>query len=404
MQTELPAELLATDAGRRADEILRACVHCGFCNATCPTYQLVGDELDGPRGRIYLIKEMLESSTVNPVAVRHLDRCLTCRACETTCPSGVAYGELAEIGREFMESAAQRGPLAVLQRRWLKAVVPEPGRFRWWARLGLWFRWMLPRRLASQVPSLGRRRGEAQQSPSSAAFRRRVVVMEGCVQQVSTPDVNEALADLLAKRGIEVLRIPEEACCGSLALHLGDREGAEAVMRRNLDALTPYLDQVEAVISTASGCGVTLKDYHRLLFADPDYADRARALSDKTLDISQYLAAQDASWERARDLRRVAWHAPCSLQHGQQLRGLVEALLRGAGYELVPVRDSHLCCGSAGTYSLLQPELAEQLKANKLAALMAAEPEVIATANVGCQLHMRTEASVPVVHWLELLR
>lgn len=402
MRTELPAELVATDTGRRAEEILRACVHCGFCNATCPTYQLIGDELDGPRGRIYLIKEMLETGEVDPVAVRHLDRCLTCRACETTCPSGVAYGELAEIGREYMEGEASRSALTRLQRWWLKAVVPNPRSFRRWARIGGWFRWLLPRRLAAQIPAVGRR-ARAPEVPD-ATLQRRVLVLDGCVQQVATPGVNQQLRSLLAGRGIEVCSAAAETCCGSLALHLGDREAAAAVMRRNVDVLTPHLDSVEAVISTASGCGVTVKDYGRLLSGDPDYAQRALALAAKALDVSEYLAAQDTTWERARDVRRVAWQAPCSLQHGQQLRGQVEALLRGAGYELVPVRDPHLCCGSAGTYSLLQPEIAEQLKADKLAALTGGDPQVIATANVGCQLHLGAASPVPVVHWLELLR
>ncbi len=405
VQTELPAELIATPAGARADDILRSCVHCGFCNATCPTYQLLGDELDGPRGRIYLIKDMLESGEVSPVAVQHLDRCLTCRSCETTCPSGVAYGELLEIGREFMEPSAKRGLLVSLQRRWLKAVIPFPVRFRRWLRLGRWSRWLLPRRLASQLPPLGKRSTGISGPPANTSGTvRRVLVMEGCVQRVSTPAVNEALRRILGRRGIEVVSVREESCCGSLALHLGDRGAADATMRRNLDVLAPYLDAVEAVISTASGCGVTLKDYGRLLAADPDYALLAQAFSDKLVDGSEYLHAQGSSWEPAREFRRVAWHAPCTFQHGQRLKGSVEQLLTMAGYELVPVRDAHLCCGSAGTYSLLQPQLAEQLKVNKLTALTCSAPDVIATANVGCQTHMSTAATVPVVHWMELLR
>ena len=402
MQTELPAGFAATPSGARAESILRSCVHCGFCNATCPTYQLLGDELDGPRGRIYLIKDMLETAEVTPVVVQHLDRCLTCRACETTCPSGVAYGELLEIGRAYMEPEAERGLVDRWQRRWLKAVVPKPGRFRRWVRLGRLFRWLLPRRLASQVPALGRR--SARRSKGRKRLARRVVLLEGCVQRVSTPGVNDALRTLLGRRDVAVVSVAEEACCGSLALHLGDAEAAEATMRRNLDALAPHLETAGAVISTASGCGVTLKDYGRLLAADPFYAPFARLLSDKLMDVSEYLATLQPNFKRARDVRRVAWHAPCTLQHGQKLNGLVESLLIGAGYELVPVQDAHLCCGSAGTYSLLQPDLAQELKHNKLAALTGGGPEVIATANVGCQTHMSPDAPVPVVHWVELLR
>ena len=402
MQTDLPAGFTDNPSGARAESILRSCVHCGFCNATCPTYQLLGDELDGPRGRIYLIKDMLETGEVTPVVVQHLDRCLTCRACETTCPSGVAYGELLEIGRAYMEPEAARGLLARWQRRWLKAVVPYPRRFRRWVRLGRLFRWLLPRRLAAQLPALGQR--SPQQNLARKRPARRVVLLEGCVQRVSTPGVNDALRTLLGRRDVAVVSVAEEACCGSLALHLGDTAAAEASMRRNLDALAPHLETAGAVISTASGCGVTLKDYGRLLASDPLYAPFARLLGDKLMDVSEYLHALGPGLKRARDFRRVAWHAPCTLAHGQKLNGLVESLLVGAGYELVPVPDAHLCCGSAGTYSLLQPQLAEQLKQNKLAALTAGGPDVIATANVGCQTHMSTDAPVPVVHWVELLR
>jgi glycolate oxidase iron-sulfur subunit len=301
-----------------------------------------------------------------------------------------------------MDEEAPRGLLARLQRWWLKAVVPNPRSFRRWARVGGWFRWLLPARLATQIPVVGKRPRAPE--VSDAPLDRRVLVLEGCVQQVATPAVNQQLGSLLRSRGIEVDRVADEACCGSLALHLGDRDAAEAVMRRNVDALSPHLDAVEAVISTASGCGVTVKDYGRLLAGDADYAERALALSNKVMDASEYLAAAGLRWEKGRDAGRVAWHAPCSLQHGQQLRGQVEALLRGAGYDLVPVRNAHLCCGSAGTYSLLQPEIAEQLKADKLAALTEGEPEIIATANVGCQLHLGGESPIPVVHWIELLR
>jgi glycolate oxidase iron-sulfur subunit len=419
MQTDLPQALLATEHGSRADRILRSCVHCGFCNATCPTYQLLGDELDGPRGRIYLIKEMLETGDADAVTRTHLDRCLTCRACETTCPSGVRYGELLEIGRDYLEAELPRRGRARWLRRWLIAVVPRPERFGRWLRLGRAFRWLLPGRLARQVPPRERGRASARTGPAAmagpaavsaaaaeptAAAVPRVLLLQGCVQRVTTPGVNAALAALLGSRGIEAVTVPDEGCCGSLALHLGESAEARRTMAGNVAALEGALEGVAAVISTASGCGVTVKDYGRLLAGDARHAEAARRVADLTLDAAEYLYRLKTRWERDPRYRRVAWHPPCTLQHGQQVRGPVEALLTGAGYELVPVPDAHLCCGSAGTYSLSQPELAGRLKQQKLAALEHGAPDVIATANVGCQLHLATDAGVPVVHWLELLR
>ncbi|MDZ7669744.1 MAG: glycolate oxidase subunit GlcF [Gammaproteobacteria bacterium] len=402
MQTELPREYLATDTGSRADGILRSCVHCGFCNATCPTYQLLGDELDGPRGRIYLIKEMLESQRANDVAARHLDRCLTCRACETTCPSGVQYGELLEIGRDFLERERPRRGSERWLRGWLLRVVPDRRRFRRWARLGRAFRWLLPRRLAAQVPPAP---AEPAAVPvPAAAATRRVLLLQGCVQQAATPEVNARLAELLAGRGIETVTVAEEGCCGALALHLGETDRARTTMAGTLDALAERLDEVEAVISTASGCGVTVKDYGRLLADDPRRAATARRLAELTVDAAEYLGGQAIDWQRRGDYRRVAWHSPCTLQHGQQVTGVVETLLGEAGYELVKVSEAHLCCGSAGSYSILQPELSGQLKRRKLTALEQHDPDVIATANVGCQLHLAGAAGKPVVHWLELLK
>jgi glycolate oxidase iron-sulfur subunit len=399
MQVELHDDLRDTAEGSRAEQIMRSCVHCGFCNATCPTYQITGDELDGPRGRIYLIKEVLESGTGNPTAQRHLDRCLTCRACETTCPSGVAYGELLEVGRGIIEKSQPRDLLSQTMRRWLMAVVPYPGRFRALVRIGGWFRWMLPGRLQQALPRLKRFKPSVR-----AGHRRRVLVLQGCVQQVATPQANDCLAELLDKRGFEVVYADGEVCCGSLNLHLGARESALVNIRQNIDALAPYLDDVEAVVSTASGCGVTIKDYPRLLMDDADYAPRAAALVRKFQDVAQFVTLENLGCRKIDGVRRVAWHAPCTLQHGQQITGLVENLLQGAGYELVPVADAHLCCGSAGTYSLLEPRLSAELRERKLAELCAHEPDVIATANVGCQMHLDGAPGVPVHHWLELLR
>jgi glycolate oxidase iron-sulfur subunit len=403
VQTELPADFLATARGARADQILRSCVHCGFCNATCPTYQLLGDELDGPRGRIYLIKEMLETREADEVTRLHLDRCLTCRACETTCPSGVQYGELLEIGRNYLEAELPRRGVLSWPRKWLLAVVPRPGRMRAWLRVGNALRGLLPDRLRRGLPPLPHDPGAPAAVSSAERSGRRVLVLEGCVQSVATPDVNRTFSALLAARGVEVIRA-QAGCCGGLALHLGEESQARRAMARHLDALAPALAGVEAVVSTASGCGVTVKDYGRLLADDPERCDTAQRLAELTVDAAEYLRGLDTRWEASGSHRRVAWHSPCTLQHGQQLRGVVEPLLAAAGYELVPVRDAHLCCGSAGSYSLLQPELSGQLRRNKLAGLTEHAPEVVATANVGCQLHLAAEAGIPVVHWLQLLR
>jgi glycolate oxidase iron-sulfur subunit len=403
MRTELPDALRATPAGQRADEILRSCVHCGFCNATCPTYLLLGDELDGPRGRIYLIKDMLETGAADAVTRTHLDRCLTCRACETTCPSGVAYGELLEIGREVLETRTTRPLVQRSIRHWLRRVVPKATRFRRWVRLGRSMRWFMPAQLRAQLPRLGRAPRRGSRVPARHAVQR-VLLLEGCVQQVATPEVNAALGNLLEKQGIEVVRARGETCCGSLALHLGQREEAEATMIRNLAALEPHLDGLDAIISTASGCGVTVKDYGRLLTQDPAHAELAARVAALTVDVAEYLHGLEAEWSRDPAVQRIAWHAPCTLQHGQRVTGVVEALLKSAGYELVPVQDPHLCCGSAGTYSILEPELSTRLRDQKLAALGRHAPEAIATANVGCQLHLDSAAGVPVLHWLQLLR
>lgn len=343
MQTAIPADTLATDRGQRADAILRTCVHCGMCNATCPTFGVRGDELDGPRGRIYLIKGMLETGEANAVARTHLDRCLTCRGCETTCPSGVRYGELAEIGREILEE--QRPNRGWLQRLILN-IVPNPRMLKPLVALGSLVRGLLPRRyrrLLRTAPQIG-----------SLPDKGRILLWQGCVQRVVTPEVNAHLARLLEARGMAPFVSPGERCCGGLALHLGRTATAEAVMRHNVAEV----------------------------LADFDFGKRAVG---------------------GREMQRVAWHPPCTLQHGQRLTGLVERILEAAGYELTPVADAHLCCGSAGSYSLLQPDLAGELKRRKALELTRHEPEVIATANIGCQTHLDDAVDVPVVHWLELL-
>ena len=392
MQTDLPAEFLATPDGERANSILRTCVHCGFCNATCPTYQVQGNELDGPRGRIYLIKDMLETATPNAAVTTHLDRCLTCRACETTCPSGVKYGELLEIGREFLERSRRRGLFARLVRWWLTSIVSNPRRLRRLILAALPLRRLAPQRLRAMV----RRPAAAATSDGDGD----VLLLQGCVQRVLTPEVNVHLKKLLAARGIAARLDPNEGCCGGLSLHLGHAEQARSAMRGNLDGMN--WSGAERIVSTATGCGVTLKEYDRILATAPDYAAAAKRFAAKVCDVSELLHGLE--FGKRDDLHRVAWHAPCTLQHGQKVTGRVEDLLTEAGYELVPVRDAHLCCGSAGSYSILQPDIARELKQRKTATLMEHHPDVIATANIGCQMHLGDGSDVPVVHWLQLLR
>ena len=397
MQTRIGPAVLATARGRRADEILRSCVHCGFCNATCPTYQVRGDELDGPRGRIYLIKGLLEAGPSGSVAVArtHLDRCLTCRACETTCPSGVRYGELAEIGREVLE---ERAPSRGLLLRLILSIVPRPRLLRPLVVLGRLVRWLLPQRYRRLLRRPPRHRGGSR-AVVVGDTRRRALLWQGCVQRVVTPEVSAHLADLLRERGFEPVLAAGEECCGGLALHLGRTEEATSLMARNVRRLSAL--HADVVVSSASGCGVTLKDYGRLL--DGQEAD---TFAKRVRDAAEVLAGFDFRKRvvNGREAQTVAWHPPCTLQHGQRVTGVVEDLLRKTGYRLVPVADAHLCCGSAGSYSLLQPELAGELKARKAAALMGHRPDVVATANIGCQTHLADAVDVPVVHWLELLR
>ena len=386
MYAKIAEPLLREPTGQRAEEILRRCVHCGFCNATCPTYNLLGDELDGPRGRIYLIKDMLESNAVNEEAPIHLDRCLTCRNCETTCPSGVQYGELLEIGREFIQ---ERSPQTTWLERILLMVVPHFRRLKFFARLGRMFRWFVPAELARMLHPF------SSHNVVSDTEDAEITLLQGCAQRALTSHVNAHLVNLLRERSVRVRVSDREVCCGGLHLHLGHKEQALRFMNDYSSAL--YSETTETYLSSASGCGVTVKDFARHLASE-----EAKHVATRTKDACEYL--QPFSFKRHPNVKRVALHNPCTLQHGQALRGLIEALLEKTGYELVPVRDAHLCCGSAGTYSVLQPELSEQLLENKVACLEEHMPDVIATANVGCQLHLADGAELPVVHWLMLLR
>jgi len=400
MQTQILPEILATPEGKEADAILRSCVHCGFCTATCPTYQLLGDELDGPRGRIYQIKQVLEGHRPTRITQGHLDRCLTCRSCETTCPSGVRYGRLVDIGRHLVEQRVTRPAAERLLRRVLVRLVPFPRRFGVLTALGRLARPLLPEAVASKVP----RPRPAGEWPRPRG-RRRVLVLAGCVQSVATPGTNAAAARVLDRLGIDLVTAPGAGCCGAVAYHLNaQREGLDA-MRRNIDAWWPEIEGgCEAILVTASGCGVMVKDYGELLREDPAYAEKAARVSALARDPAELLAELDlAALGSPGRGRRIAFHPPCTLQHGQKITGVVESILTRLGFLLTPVPDTHLCCGSAGTYSITQPALSKQLRANKVAALESGGPELVATANIGCQLHLEAGTRLPVVHWLELL-
>ncbi len=409
MQTDLADFIKDTADGRQADAILRKCVHCGFCTATCPTYQLLGDELDGPRGRIYLIKGMLEGAEVTASTQLHLDRCLTCRACETTCPSGVQYGRLADIGRRLTEERVSRPLLARLLRLALRVVLPRSWLFALLLKLGRWMRPVLPYALQAKVPAAVPAAGDW----PAPRHERRMLVLAGCVQPALGPDINAAGARVLDKLGISLVEAAGAGCCGAVRFHLNAQEEGLDDMRALIDAWWPLVDAgsgaVEAIVMTSSGCGSTVKEYGHLLAHDPAYAAKAQRIGALTKDISEVISAEAARLEPLLAARRpsaapkLALQLPCSLQHGQQIRGVIERILLAAGFELTPVADSHLCCGSAGTYSILQPELAARLKANKLAALHAGSPQAIVSANLGCMSHLQSGTALPLEHWIVAL-
>ncbi|HEV8647724.1 MAG TPA: glycolate oxidase subunit GlcF [Burkholderiales bacterium] len=416
MKTNLAEFIRNTPEGREADSILRACVHCGFCTATCPTYQLLGDELDGPRGRIYLIKELLEGNAYSVKTQLHLDRCLTCRACETTCPSGVQYGRLVDIGRNIVEKRVGRPFIEFLKRAALSAVIPNPALFGPLFRVVQLLRPLLPGALKRKVPRAVER-NTVWPEPRHA---RRMLVLDGCVQPSLAPGINPATARVLDRLEISLVKAEAAGCCGAVTFHLNRQEDALDYMRRNIDAWWPHIEAgVEAVVMTASGCGTMVKEYGHLLASDPVYAEKARRISDMTRDISEIIAGEKDKLERflstslfslmfplsaATGVKpRVAFHSPCSLQHGLQIRDKVESLLTVAGFEVISVPDSHLCCGSAGTYSILQPELSQKLLKNKVSALESGKPALLATANIGCLTHIQSGTALPVRHWIELL-
>jgi len=402
MQTELAPEFQGTPEGQEAEAILRKCVHCGFCTATCPTYQLLGDELDGPRGRIYLIKQVLEGKAPTRATQLHLDRCLTCRNCESTCPSGVQYGHLVDIGRRIVDDKVPRPPVEKAVRWTLKEGLPSP-LFAPAMKLGQSVRGLLPASLKAKVP--------APQDPGLWPARehaRKVLLLAGCVQPAMAPNINAATARVLDAAGIQCIVPPAAGCCGAVKFHLNDQEGGKAQMRANIDAWWPHVEagEVEAIVMNASGCGVTVREYGHTLAHDPAYAEKARRISALTRDLSELLpdlVPQLKARVRAPE-GVVAYHPPCTLQHGQKLRGGVETHLRQLGFDVQVARnESHLCCGSAGTYSVLQPELAYQLRDRKLEHLSQLQPRAVASANIGCITHLQSGTALPVRHWVEWL-
>ncbi|MCS3467584.1 glycolate oxidase iron-sulfur subunit [Pseudomonas sp. JUb42] len=401
MQTNLSDRARQLPRAEEAERILRSCVHCGFCNATCPTYQLLGDELDGPRGRIYLIKQVLEGQPATAATQLHLDRCLSCRNCETTCPSGVDYHNLLDIGRAAMESAVPRPLGQRLLRSGLRALLPNPTLFKSLSRLGQALRPLLPERVHDELPVLIM----AAKPRPAPRHARRVLLLEGCVQAALSPNTNAATARVLDRLGISVTPVREAGCCGALDYHLNAQQAGLDRARRTIDAWWPLIESsaVEAIIQTASGCGAFIKDYGHLLGGDPAYAAKAARISDLSKDLVEVLRDEPLEDLTARGELRLAVHCPCTLQHAQKLGGAVEQVLTRLGFNLTEVPDSHLCCGSAGTYSITQPQLSRQLRDNKMNALESGRPEVIATANIGCQTHLGGAGRTPVRHWIELV-
>ncbi len=404
MKTELSPRYKGTPEGEAAESIIQKCVHCGFCNATCPTYQLLGNELDGPRGRIYLMKQLLEGHDVTASTQLHLDRCLTCRACETTCPSGVEYGRLIDIGRKLVDERIERPAPS----RAVRFALKEGLTSRWFGaalRMGQAMRPLLPQSIRDKIPP---RQAAIDRSVERRPTLRRVLLLDGCVQPALAPNINAATRRVLAAAGIAAIGSAAAGCCGAIRHHLNDQDGARADMRRNIDAWWPAIEsgEIEAIIINASGCSVCVKDYGHLLAGDSAYAARAARIASLSHDLSELLPELVPLLKGkmpSLDVRRLAFHPPCTLQHGQKLPHLVEEQLAALGFTVQVAAESHLCCGSAGTYSVLQPKLAGQLRDRKLGQLAALKPACIISANVGCILHLQSGTSTPVRHWVEVL-
>jgi len=399
MHIQLADFLKDTNTGKDLQQMIKACVHCGFCNATCPTYSLLGDELDGPRGRIYQIKHFIETGVVTDSVQTHLDRCLTCLSCTTTCPSGVQYNHLIDIGRELVEQRIERSVSQQFIRGALKMVLPYRDRFAFLMSIARVIRPILPRMLKDKVP-----KQQIAVDVTAAIAERKILLLGGCVQPTLTPRTNQAMVSIFNALGIQTIEPKESGCCGAVSQHLMEPINAQMSMKKNIDAWWPVLEQgAEAIVVTASGCGVMVKDYGWHLRHDDEYKEKAHTISSLCKDPIEIIEKEDLSSLKRITAQTIAFHSPCTLQHGQKLQGRVESLLMRIGFQLTEVEDSHLCCGSAGTYSVLQPEISAQLKQAKLENLQSTSVQLIATANVGCQTHLQSGTQTPVIHWLELL-
>ena len=400
MHVHLHTDFADNPAAQEAAALTSACVHCGFCLATCPTYLDNRDERDSPRGRIYLIKSLLETGSGEAAVETHLDRCLTCRSCETTCPSGVAYVRIADAGRRLVDHRDTR-PMTARSLRWLlRQIVPRPALFTPLLRLGQYLRGVMPAEVRQHIPPRQQRL-----RVQSGRLPRRMVLLQGCVQRAATPRTNDAARLVFARLGIELVFAAGETCCGAVNHHLGAHDAALATMRRTVDVIWPHIENgAEAIISSATGCGVQIADYGRLLSDNPDYAEKAARISGMTLDIAEALNKEALESLPLRPaVVPIAVHIPCSQQHGMRQPDTVSRLMASCGYRLADTQDDHLCCGSAGTYSILQPATSRRLRMRKVTALEVAHPERIVTSNVGCQLHLAAAAGVPVVHWIECI-
>lgn len=414
MQTQLAPQFANTPEGIEAARILGKCVHCGFCTATCPTYQLLGDELDGPRGRIYLIKQIAEGQAPTEKTRLHLDRCLTCRNCESTCPSGVQYGNLVDIGRKWAEENTPARPIGERITRWaLKEGLTKPALFNSAIALGRLIRPLMPSGIQRKIPLVKNKALDQQINPYArpdTQHTRKMLILEGCVQPGMLPNINSATARVLNALKVQLISAPNATCCGALRYHLNDQLGGLDNAKQNIDAWWPLVESgVEAIIITASGCGVMVKDYGHLLANDPTYATKAKKIAELTKDISEVMTSLQNELVAiigSDQKPGVVYHPPCTLQHGQQIRGKVEGLLGSLGIGVRLCNDSHLCCGSAGTYSVTQPELSEQLRKNKLTNLKVACEEsgadVIVSGNIGCITHLQQDEK-PVLHWIEIV-
>ena len=406
MQTNISEELKSTAEGSEAEGILRSCVHCGFCNATCPTYRVLGDELDGPRGRIYLIKGLLEGKEASQKTQLHFDRCLTCLACETSCPSGVEYGRLAEIGRQQINKKIKRIFSERSYRYLLRQILPYPKRFALLLRIGRSIRFLLPDKFRRMIPVNTHTKHQIRKIESTV-YTRKMILFSGCVQPLLSPETNSAATRLLNKLGIETIISRDEKCCGAIDHHMAVDDRGFSFIKSNIDAWWPSIEQgAEAIVISASGCGTMIKDYGYILRNDPVYKDKAHQVAKMARDIGEIIAAEDIGKLRKIinvSSKRFAFQNPCSLQHGQKMKDNTEDLLKKLGYEICNVEDANQCCGSAGTYSLLQTELSEKLRRKKINSLEAVKPGMIMTANIGCQLHLQQATDIPVKHWIEIL-